>query len=282
MNLERFVNQLDDQKCVYIKVGNFNALSNMQKGTWWFQHPAYFQKSTDGLRNDKNDSIIKRRYLIGKIPHFNATVTYEEYDDCDSARILCFYKLLLDKKGDFQHIDRRMMSFGSKFVFVDVNSLMEKIKAYLLEKQGEYIYSNLAPFDMFYYPETYYGEIGGRGKEDIFSFQCEYRLRIDSIKFIKDIARIKEVRIEEKNLHDALVAQENEAALYRNTVGEDKKNHAMKVMDYHKQYEDAYERLLTAKSIHEEITGLSDCTSEVYDLDKLLQPNCRLSLFDVK
>jgi hypothetical protein len=64
---KRFILPADNGKSIaYIKIGDLDALKNMQKGEWWFRHPAYFQYEAlvngDKERGDDEDSLLKEQF----------------------------------------------------------------------------------------------------------------------------------------------------------------------------------------------------------------------------
>lgn len=185
------------QRCIYLKVSSKDALINMNKGKWWFRHPAYFQYEDiingDTERGDCEDSLIKEKYFttffnaetiqtnLGSIPPQEMSATWQinrEEDDIDKERILCFYRLDINDENKFVGIDERMHKFGDYFAFVNMEQLIDEIG--ILE-------SSLLYFDMNYNKDHYSGVVGKSGKRIRYKHQNEFRMYLSDDKFLHQV-----------------------------------------------------------------------------------------------
>ena len=289
---ERFIMNNDDgRRYVIIKVGSKKVLENMGNGEWWLQHPAFFQKDyknhSDIGRADNEDSLIeyqnvKKMQIDHPVHVFSGTVLpstisfiYKKYTEDDSARIICFYKLFISDDGSFYSINERMEGFGKYFAFVDINRAKELLQI----KVDEMFYGKLNDFDMEYYNDSYSGKVGVSGKRKEYAYQCEYRIRIDSIDNLKEIIKDQEIQKIEKEMKDVLQEQEKNAELCRNAVIlEEKEKYKKLTIGANKHYEELYYSYLNKKSEYAlKYKTITECLSNVYEFKELFG---RKGIFD--
>jgi hypothetical protein len=96
---------------------------------------------------------------------------FEDREQIDSTRILCFYRLDIDQTGIFSPLDERMKCFGDSFAFVDMVKLFDDLRKK---------YKSIERFNIKYHNDKHSGSIGKAGKRDLYKHQNEHRLYLSS------------------------------------------------------------------------------------------------------
>ncbi len=268
----------EDENCkfVIIKISDKEALENMKSGEWWLRHPAYYQIGDDSNRDifDSEDSKISR---IIKQNGTVANTTVKLFrDDEDSARVVCFYKLKIDKNGFFVEIDNRMKRFGDYFIFVDKDKLLQCFKD---EKEVDGYSFRCS--EMNYLSEDYSGVVSRFDKRNDYCFQKEWRIRSDSVISKDEI----ETNLIILDLKAKLMKEQQDETKYANLYraandSSIKAQYMKKAIQASREYDRLYNECLKLKSEYIlKLFKAKQCTSEIYELAKLLEETSSIGDF---
>lgn len=268
----------EDENCkfVIIKISDKEALENMKSGEWWLRHPAYYQIGDDSNRDifDSEDSKISR---IIKQNGTVANTTVKLFrDDEDSARVVCFYKLKIDKNGFFVEIDNRMKRFGDYFIFVDKDKLLQCFKD---EKEVDGYSFRCS--EMNYLSEDYSGVVSRFDKRNDYCFQKEWRIRSDSVISKDEIENNPEILDLNAKFMKAHQKEEQYANLCRATADPSIKDKYMKkaIQAFNEQERLDYECLKLKSNYKLKLFKAKECTSEIYELTRLVEKNSSIMDF---
>lgn len=158
-----------------IKIQSSEIINSMRAGNLWFQSPRCFHEySGDGQQARADIHDAKYSYIDKN--------AYVHDENADTYRLLCFYSLNVDTDGNFlEKPDKRLLDFGDCFSIVGIETLLAKVKSYLIDLNKEISY--VANF-VYYLLENYSGVYTPFCKFFEYSYQNEFRIVLLSDKFI--------------------------------------------------------------------------------------------------
>ena len=201
-----------NENTILIKISDKNALMSMRSGEFWFQSPRYYQefKDNDAVGDinecafeyiiDVSPDVLKQfsslkcgtlihykdgnDYILDKIYDGKIYVSsrYQNY-----YRLLCFYTLHINDKGELVKPDRRMKSMGTHFSIIKNRNRFVQILNNHIKQEAENKQCDISVCTNWisYIRDTYSGVYTPTCKFDKYNYQNEYRCVLCSEEYSK-------------------------------------------------------------------------------------------------
>ena len=161
----------DPHKLLNLKISYLSTLNNIRDGNLWFKSPKEFHDySGEG-------SLVRKDDTDSKYSHVDEYVQTED-QEIDNYRILCFYSLNINNKGQFlQDPDIRISDFGDYFSIIDTEGLSKWLQDYLLSNG---LKVSLFDRNVYYLLDKYTGPYSPFCKPQRDNYQYEFRFVLHS------------------------------------------------------------------------------------------------------
>jgi hypothetical protein len=275
-SLNQYLNSDKYGQFIILKVNDSKALENMQKGEFWFRHPAFYNSDYDekSTKTDKYDNRIKSITISQQNIEEGKIAVSGEIDACnkevmatirailfccqDNMRQISFYKLRINGNGDYLTVDNKMREFGDKFAFVNISKIYDHLKQKGIEFQlGDCIYEDENNYKSNF--ESFY-------KRKRFCYQKECRIILSSDAYMQKVNNnesLQELYREERIFTGGLCAETTE-----------------KRIEAENKLYDIEKKILQIKGQYIEMVDIAPgLLSEILPISTLLQNTC-LSVFE--
>ncbi len=158
-----------------IKISSAEVINSMRRGSFWFQSPRYFQEYSGDGQKARADIHDAKYSFISKDGN-------TDDENADSYRILCFYSLDIDKKGNYlKTLDPNLKKFGDYYSIIDLATLLLGIKEHLVASNKDISY--VANW-VSYLTDKYSGVYSPFCKFPEYKYQNEFRIVLLSSSFL--------------------------------------------------------------------------------------------------
>lgn len=195
----------DEKNMILIKISDEVAINSMNRGTFWFQSPKYYQNFTgNDAIGDVNECAFEAilDVPLNQLEMYSDLLKGENFEKDGSKycfekvlngmvyvnsvyqnyfRLLCFYMLQLDENNRIIKPDEKMKLFGTHLSIIKNRPMLEKKLEKYIESAG-YSLAGLGT-SIAYVTDKYRGTYTPGCKFEKYAYQNEYRIILESQKY---------------------------------------------------------------------------------------------------